>query len=336
MPPQGPPAGAADAKACYTVTLDKSKVKRGIMNYVAVFLWIGWTNFYFNFTLAIPLLYMYNKTLLSVLTGAILLSAFSSIDRKKQPKWCWRLGEYVMRRSAEYFHVRMIVEDREALEKAGPVLFAMEPHHVLPLSIFAFNDCLKGFEGQRCLGCLTGAAFKVPLMRHMYTWCNSISVDKRSITKYMGQGYSPVLCPGGVQEVILMKNEDECVLYLKSRLGFIKLALTHGRPIVPVFAFGLQNSFFFFVPRGKFMAGVARKLGFLPMAFFGVFGTPLGPARPCDYTNYIGSPIPVPKIEHPSEADLRKYQALYVAALSKIFEDHKEQFGMGRFTLRVA
>jgi hypothetical protein len=181
-----------------------------------------------------------------------------------------------MQRSADYFHVKMVVEDKEALDRAGPVIFALEPHHVLPLSIFAFSDILKGFEGQRCLGCLTGAAFKVPLMRHVYTWCNSISVDKRSITKYMEQGYSPVLCPGGVQEVTLMKCETECVLYLKSRLGFIKLALTHGRPLVPVFAFGLQNSFRFWVPRGRFVNSMARKLGFLPMAFFGVFGTPLG------------------------------------------------------------
>jgi hypothetical protein len=84
MPPQGPQA--ADAKPCYTVTCDRSQVKRGVMNYIAVFLWIGWTNFYFNFTLALPLLFMYNKTLLTVLAGAILISAFSSIDRKKQPK----------------------------------------------------------------------------------------------------------------------------------------------------------------------------------------------------------------------------------------------------------
>lgn len=35
----------------------------------------------------------------------------------------------------------------------------------------------------------------------------------------MKRGVSAVLCPGGVQEVVLMENPNECVLYLKSRFG---------------------------------------------------------------------------------------------------------------------
>lgn len=102
-----------------------------------------------------------------------------------------------MRRAAEYFQYKMILEDKDAIEQSGPAIFTLEPHDVLPLSIFAFNDYLKGFEGHNCLGCLTSACFKVPLMRHVYTWVNAYSVDKKSLTKALDKGFSPVLCPGG-------------------------------------------------------------------------------------------------------------------------------------------
>ena len=43
--------------------------------------------------------------------------------------------------------------------------------------------------------------------------------------------------PGGVQEVLHMRHDAE-VLYLRKRLGFVRLALQHGAPLVPAFAFG--------------------------------------------------------------------------------------------------
>ena len=54
-----------------------------------------------------------------------------------------------MDKAANFYHLRIFVEDKEALEKCGPALFALEPHDVLPLSIFAYNDTIRGFSGHR-------------------------------------------------------------------------------------------------------------------------------------------------------------------------------------------
>ncbi len=67
--------------------------------------------------------------------------------------------------AGDYFKTQMIVEDEEALAAHSPVIFGLEPHDVLPLSIFSFNNCMKGLKGQNTLGCVTSACFKVPLMR---------------------------------------------------------------------------------------------------------------------------------------------------------------------------
>lgn len=320
-----------------TVLVDASKVKRGVTHYFAVWLWIGWMNFYFNFTLLLPVLYMYCKPLLSVIVGLMILSAFTSVDRKKQPKWAMNLGLWVMKKNLEYFHVKMVAEDQKALEKSGTAIFALEPHDVLPLSIFAFNDHIKGFSGHNCLGCLTSAAFQIPMMRHMYTWVNATSIDKTNLVKMLNNGISPIICPGGVQEVTMMEREDECVLFLKSRFGFVKLALKHGVAIVPVFSFGLRNSYNYIVPKGDFMLNLARKIGFLPMAFFGVWGAPLGPAKPCDYTNVIGKPIAIPKIaeENITEELILKYHTQFLEAMTALYERHKAEHGMGDVSLRI-
>ena len=68
------------------ITLDRSQTKRGFKQYLAVFLWVGWTFFYFAFTLSIPFLYYYSKFTLTFLVGLMLVSAFTTVNRKRQPK----------------------------------------------------------------------------------------------------------------------------------------------------------------------------------------------------------------------------------------------------------
>lgn len=322
-------------KRNYTVTLDRTGAKRGFLHYLAVFFWIGWTFFYFCFFLSLPLLYMYCKPLLTAIVGLMLISAFTPIKRELQPKFIYKFGEWVMHKAADYFNMKIIVEDKEALDKCKQVIFTIEPHDILPLSIFAFNDCLSGLKSLKCLGCVTSACFKVPLMRHVYTWMNAYSVDKKDVLKIISKGYSPVICPGGVAEVIYLENRKELVLFMKKRFGYIKIAVQHGIPIVPVMAFGLRDSFNFYVSKNEFLCSFGRKAGFLPLWFTGVFGTPLGPAKPCNYTNVIAPPIIVKKIEKPSEDDLQKYQALVHKELKRIFETYKEEFGMGDVTLKI-
>ncbi|EHB08337.1 Acyl-CoA wax alcohol acyltransferase 1 [Heterocephalus glaber] len=48
-------------------------------------------------------------------------------------------------------------------------------------------------------------------------------------------------------------------------------------------------------------------------------------SRPID--TVVGEPLPLPQIEKPSHEMVDKYHALYVDALSKLFDKHKTQYG---------
>lgn len=231
--------------------------------------------------------------------------------------------------------MKNILEDKQAVETSGPAIFAIEPHHVLPLSIVGLNDSIRGFSGHKSLGCITSICFKIPLMRHMYTWINAYSVDKKDMLWMLRKGISPVMCPGGVQEASLLGNEEECVLYLTPRVGFIKLAIQFGYPVIPVFTFGLHNTFSFWIPKNDFCLWFGRKFGALPMMFFGVFGLPMGPAKPCDYVNVVGKPISMPKNENPSEEELKKYQQLYIDEITRIYHQYRADYGMKDIQLRI-
>ena len=58
-----------------------------------------------------------------------------------RPAWGHRLGAWVMRKAREYFHLTVVLEDEKALAAAmdTPAVIGLEPHDVLPFSIFAVS-----------------------------------------------------------------------------------------------------------------------------------------------------------------------------------------------------
>ena len=263
----------------------------------------------------------------SVTLFAIIVSVFAPLHKhgSPNPKWCISIGHWIMDRGAEYFKLKVVLEDFEAMklsaESGRPAIFVLEPHDVLPVSIFSLCDYLQALPGKRRLiGCISSACFRVPLMRHVWSWVCAESVDRTNVVRLLNDGVSVCLCPGGVKEVIYMAQQqqrrhdrllkgdnrkkikgkeitvdshsqeqsqsqgvsvsqvqglgagqglecivgtkdsstgatsdamtslqgqdqdlleqEECVLYLRGRKGFVRLALQHRCPLVPMFTFG--------------------------------------------------------------------------------------------------
>jgi diacylglycerol O-acyltransferase 2, plant len=319
-------------------TLDCRALPRTWQSYLSIWLLMGsmWWHLMF-LTVVFPALYFYKATTaIAVWCGILVAAALLPSDRKLQPGWCFAFGAWVAQKCVEYFRIVVVVEDKVALEQqSGPAIFAIEPHDILPLTYVAFHPSVRAIPGHTVWGGITSMCFLVPFLKHMYSWVCAASVDKQTILSLIREGISPLICPGGVQEVMLMDRDDEVVLYLKNRLGFVKLALQQGIPIVPVFSFGLRGTFDSWLPRHPWVRSLGRKIGFMPLVFFGIWGMPFAPAKPTDYTVVVGKPILCPKMPEPSVEDIRKYHGMYVAALTQMFEEGKAQYGMKNYTLRV-
>lgn len=185
---------------------------------------------------------------------------------------------------------------------------------------------------------MSSAIFSIPLLRHVYSWAKGLPVDKKTFLGRLHRGESFTFTPGGVQEVLKMDPEKprDVILYLKSRKGFVKLALVTGSPIVPVFGFNLDGSFGFWVPRGRLMEKISRLLRAVPLIYWGRFGMPFGIPYPKKIHVVIGQAIDVPKLgDDVTPEAIDKYHNLFLNELELLFERHKEVAGYGDRQLKI-
>ncbi|KAG8469595.1 hypothetical protein KFE25_006050 [Diacronema lutheri] len=337
----------ADNSTPLTTTALQTKVgsatarpKVGIANVVAVWLWLGWiANYWFSVVLACALAWLRWRTALGCLVGFYALLFALPRDAGVQ-MFGSTIGRWIVRRAAEYFAMRVLFEDVHAIRDSGsPLIFALEPHDVLPVSMLAFHATLDWIPGHVCAGLMTSAVFRLPGMKSVYSMLSAHSVDRATFSRLLQRGTSVCFCPGGVQEVIHLERENEVVLFLNARLGFAKLALQHRTPAVPAFTFGLAGTYSHRFMRGPIAERIARTIGFLPGVFWGLGAIPFGPPRPRTLTTVIGKPLPLPAglpaDGSPPPEMVREYHGQFVVAMRALFETHKAAMGMSQVCLRI-
>lgn len=309
----------------------------GFLQTMAVIIWLGQSGIVVF--VSIYAIFFASSWVRMVILGCMLVSLLLPPDF---PSIGHQLGDWITLKAAEYFGLKTIVEDEEALlrhSKKAALIYAFSPHDVLPFSVFAFNPILERVPGGSGIVCLmTSAVFNVPFMKHIYTWVKAKPVDRKTFLGRLHQKESFAFCPGGVQEVILLDpmQPNDIVLFLQNRKGFIKLSLATGSPIVPTFGFHLDGAFGYWVPRGAFIEKLSRTIGFLPMIYWGRCFIPYGIPHAKKLTIVIGSPIDVPKMDEVTSADVEKYHQLFVDEVIQLFERHKHSEGYGDKQLRIA
>ena len=318
--------------------IHETKQDCGIVPTIAVTLWLGWNGLIVY--LLIYTIFFASSWERTIIIGLMVLSLLLPPDFPGAAGH--KIGDWIMLQSEQYFGLKTIIEDEEGLirqaEKAA-LIFAFSPHDILPFGVFSFNPILNRVPAGSKVVCLvTSAIFNVPFMKHIYTWVKTKPVDKKTFLERLHKKESFTFCPGGVQEVILLdpQKPNDLVLFLQNRKGFIKLALSTGSPIVPVFGFHLDGTFSYWFPRGVLIEKLSRTIGFLPMIYFGRFGIPYGIPHPRKLTVVIGSPIDVPKVVDVTSDKVDEYHQLFLVELGKLFERHKCSEGYGDKSLKIA
>lgn len=251
------------------------------------------------------------------------------------PNWVAKALDFSVQSFAEYLELELEYQDLGSLEgfigSAKPCIVAYEPHGVLPQGICAFchlpPEPLPSRLRQTYI-LVSSACFQVPILRNLWWWLGCRSVSRGSMQNILNSGRSVAICPGGVQECLYMEKGIEAV-YLRKRLGFVRMACQTGASIVPVYGIGQSDLYrywrpFFDSPKGwiskKFWARFARKIGFVPMLVAGVYGSPI-PGK-TKLTIRIGKPIEVPHIENPDDDVVQEWLDVYIDALKELYNTH--------------
>ncbi|KAJ3230006.1 diacylglycerol O-acyltransferase 1 [Chytriomyces hyalinus] len=253
----------------------------------------------------------------------------------RRQQWLRRLPFWVW--FADFFPVTLRKESD--LDPSHKFIFGYHPHGVISMGAFTsfatearnVSQLLPGLN----IRLLTlEVNFNVPLWRDLLLFLNVASADRKSIDHVLkgkpGNGVMLVL-GGAAESMETFPGTNK--LILKSRLGFIKIALQHGATLVPTFGFG-ENDIWDQVanPKGspvrKFQEAVKRVATFSPLLFHGrsllTYNYGIMPYRR-PITVVTGVPIVCPKMDTITEADLLQYQKLYIEGVQSLYDKYKDE-----------
>lgn len=241
----------------------------------------------------------------------------------------------------DYFPIHLI--KTSDLDPSHNYIFGFHPHGVLVAGAFGnfctnYSDFKKLFPDFTAYLHVLPIWFRCPLFREYLMSSGPVSVSKKSLSHVLskeGGGHISVIVLGGAEES-LDAHPGKFTLFIHRRKGFVKIALTHGAYLVPVFSFG-ENELFKQVsnPEGSLLRTVQDKLqkimGFALPLFHarGVFQYSFGlvPYRKPIHT-VVGHPIPVHQTLNPTREQVEELHQTYMEELRKLFEEHKGKYGI--------
>lgn len=236
--------------------------------------------------------------------------------------------------------------------KNDKAIYAVMPHGIFPFSLafYVLTEAAENIVGTlRPVVATATSAF--PFLKMFLGWLGSIDASRTAVNNALQNGDRIALAPGGIAEMFEgypkpgSHPNDECII-LKSRKGFIRLAIQHGIPVVPVYCFGatkmfkrLQLPMLF-----ELMAKIVR-IGVV--IFFGRFGLPIPYRQRLLYV--MGQPIYPSMMNDDSiggsigggvgneelQRQVNEMHQRFCEELTRLFNEHKESYGWGHKRLRI-
>lgn len=182
----------------------------------------------------------------------------------------------------------------------------------------------KMFPGRKIYSVAASVLFRIPGLRHVMTWMGSQPADRQTFQSLVNKGDVAVVV-GGIAEMFMQYEDKEQVL-LASRKGFIKMALSNGVDIVPVYHFG--NSRVLSIGPQSLME-LCRKMRMSVGILVGRWGLPIPKQHPIYMVS--GRPVKVDKAVDPDDPSFAKaVDELHLRVqeeLRRIYDENKAEFG---------
>ncbi|XP_048140643.1 diacylglycerol O-acyltransferase 2D-like [Rhodamnia argentea] len=207
-------------------------------------------------------------------------------------------------------------------------VFGYEPHSPLHSLCILWSLC---FLSNNVVG-KTPYVFYTPFLRHIWTWLGLTPATKTNFISLLGADYSCIIVPGVVQETFLVERHSE-VAFIKSRKGFVRIAMEMGFPLVPVFCFGQTNVYKWCKSGGKLYLQFSSAIKFTPVFFWGIFGSPLPFQHPMHVA--VGRPSEFKKTSKPTMEEVNKVHGKFVEVFRDLFKRRKAQVGHADLELKI-
>jgi len=258
-----------------------------------------------------------------------------------------RIVEPVLR---DYFPIRVCRDIRwkknknehKIPQQRRPVIFGFHPHGIYAFGLFSLVfrrssrfdtifPSLKAERGNR-KGILVGVAsalLHVPVVHLMFSYLGFIPASRKTMTAACKSEHDIALIPGGIKEMFTSGDTNSELVYIKRRRGFIRLAISSGRDLVPVFSFGESRTFTSVKAFRSIREAISRRFRVSLQLFHGRWFT-LIPYRVPIYV-VVGKPLDVSLIRNKlvsegivdEETILDEIHRIYMAELVSLFEANK-------------
>ena len=167
--------------------------------------------------------------------------------------------------------------------------------------------------------------FLFPFLREMLLFLGCVDASSKTAKFNLQRGYSLFIYVGGEKEQ-LMTQVGMHRLYLRSRKGFIKLALTSGADLVPMYAFGENDCYAISTAFREFRMWLQEKFQLGIPLFYGRWGTLI--PFPVKIAVEIGKPISVTKVneEDVTPEMVDGLHAKFMEEITRLFERTKGKY----------
>lgn len=213
-------------------------------------------------------------------------------------------------------------------DKREKAIYVFHPHSIFAVSqLLHTGTTITDWPHKDIKAVAHSYIFNIPLIKD---FVNTMCIDSTYSTMKdsLESGSSISVSLGGMSESEYA-NESTLTFVVKKRKGIFKMALETGTPLIPVITYGETNIFipgnYSFIKYINSVFGIHLSLPTLQS----IYNWLIIYKRPLDtkIETYIGEPVDVERIDHPTKNDIRVLRKRYIHALIDLYnETHLPQY----------
>jgi|YNPBryBLVA2012_1023415.scaffolds.fasta_scaffold03397_4 1-acyl-sn-glycerol-3-phosphate acyltransferase len=160
-------------------------------------------------------------------------------------------------------------------------------HGVLPVDAVLLMHAIQEAYGRWPKGLTDRRIFRIPFLRQFFMDLGIVLADPQTGQALLEREEIVLIMPGGAREAFKSSRERYKLLW-KRRMGFVRLAIRTGAPIIPAVCIGIDETYHLLLDGYSVAEKLFGKEPLLPITLpIGLGPLPL----PVKLTQYVGKPI---------------------------------------------